>query len=102
MKGINDLVKMMIANFISIMISKGTSIQRPVEILEFYEVEGGVEATYKTRPLIGSEKVVVKRGLFFLKEGRWKFGELDYKKTFDEYLAEKAEAEKTIESPVVE
>jgi hypothetical protein len=39
--------------------------------------------------LIGSDKVVVKRGLFFLKDDIWNFGELDYRKTVEEYLEEK-------------
>jgi hypothetical protein len=95
MEKTTNLVRMIIANYISIMISKGVRNQLPVELLEFYDVEEGVQVSYKTISLFDSKKQIVKKGLFFLKDDQWHFGELDYRATVEEYNKEK-EGEKVV------
>lgn len=88
--GITDLTKKIIGYYISSMISQGKT-NRPVELISFYQSDDGIEAIYKTTSLIGTNSKIVKKGLFNFKDGQWFFGELDYRKTEEEYYKENSE-----------
>lgn len=89
MMDINDLTKKMISYYVSTIISTRGKMQ-PVDILEFFEIKGeGVNVTYKTRSTIGTNTIIVKKGLFYIKEDAWLFKNLEYTATEEQFLKEK-------------